>query len=77
MARELPVSVSFSAPPVAFSKESPAFKTRLRLAFTTCAVLTPRFMAIARLVVSEKSSVSVPSPTNSSSVSVPRVELTV
>ena len=69
-ARALPMSRSFSEPPLAFSNVLSAPRIRLRLAFTTCVVARPRLTVTPSVVLVEKSSVSTP-PADSSSVSVP------
>ena len=69
---ELPVSVSWSAPPVMFSSVLPEESVSVRPAFTIWADAFDRSMATFRVVVPLKSSVSVPPP-DSTSVSLPCV----
>src|SRR5262249_31576044 len=53
--RALPIIVSPSAPPMAFSTVSPAERVRVSPALTTCAAGLPRLIVTGRVVVAEKS----------------------
>src|SRR5262249_59755649 len=60
--RALPVRVSPWAPPMTFSIVAPDERVRVNPALTTCAAGLLRLTVTARVVVAEKSRVSIPPP---------------